>query len=100
MVVLTGVRNVSKFTCYKEGRRTVGKSVVDHICVDEGILDTVKDYQVREDIMEAIDTDHAMVAVNVRIRMVSDSESPKVTEKNGGGQKKQLQLNKIKNKEV
>ncbi|NRA93849.1 MAG: hypothetical protein HRU26_14440 [Psychroserpens sp.] len=100
MVVLTGVRKVSKFTCYKEGKRTVGKSVVDHICVDEGILDVVKDDQVREDVMEAIDTDHAMVVVRIKVRILTASESPEVKTKKGGGQDKQIKLNKIRSKEV
>ena len=99
MVVLTGIRNRSEFTCYKDGAKKRGRSVVDHICVDGGIMNMVVAEEVREDIMRVIKTDHLMVSASLKVMRINKNKCK------GGKVKKKivkngLQLSRLPNREV
>ena len=100
MIILSGIRSQSKFTCVKVMKNKMRKSVVDHICIQEGMMESIVDEETREDIMELIKTDHAMVAMTLKIRILKMEEEkkkqPHRTKKNNNPKP----LHKITNREV
>ena len=82
MVILSCIIQPTKYTCYKEGRWKRGKSVVDHVCIDEGFLYMLKEEITREDVMKTIKTDHAMVIITCEIKSTAKNKEVKNKQKN------------------
>ena len=72
MVILSGIGQTTKFTCYKEGKWKRGKSVVDHICIDEGALHMVQKTSTKEDVMNTMKTDHAMITMELTMKKIEN----------------------------
>ena len=100
MVIMSGIRRTSKYTCIKEGKYGLGKSVVDHVCMDEGIIDIVKKEKVNEDVMELLTTDHAMVLIDIEIRVIPEQVGDKKERGRRKGTIAEIPLNRMPNKEV
>ena len=101
MVILSGIRKKTKFTCIKEMKNKMRKSVVDHICIDEGVMNIIVEEETKEDIMEVIKTDHAMVAISIKIRIIEmKEEKTKLIKINDKREEKPKPLSKITNKKV
>ena len=103
MIILSGIRKQTKYTCCKQWKDKMRKSVVDHFCIQEGVIESIIDEETRDDIMEIISTDHAMVSITLRLKIiVTEIENKKTqnTNKNKKKEKKLKSLNKISNRNV
>ena len=103
MIILSGIRKQTKYTCCKQWKDKMRKSVVDHFCIQEGVIESIIEEETRDDIMEIISTDHAMVSITLRLKIiVTEIENKKTqnTNKNKKKEKKLKSLNKISNRNV
>ena len=101
MIILSGIRKKSKYTCFKEMKGKVRKSVVDHFCIQEGVIDSIIDEDTKDDIMESINTDHAMVSITFKLKIITKEEKQKeISNTNKKTGKHIKQINKITNKKV
>ena len=79
----------------------MGKSVVDHICIQEGMMESIVEEETRDDIMEVIKTDHAMVSMSLKIRIFNtETEKKKSHHTTNKKNNKPKPLHKITNREV
>ena len=74
MIIISGIRQKTKFTCIKEMKGKMRRSGVDHFCIQEGLMDTIVEEETKEDIIAVIKTDHAMVVITIKIRVLTKEE--------------------------
>ena len=74
MIIISGIRQKTKFTCIKEMKGKMRRSVVDHFCIQEGLMDTIVEEETKEYIMEVTKTDHAIVTITIKIRIFTKEE--------------------------
>ena len=101
MIILSGIRIKTKFTCFKESKGKMRKSVVDHICIQEGVMESIVEEETRQDVMECISTDHAMVSMTIRLKVIKNKEAKEDSvHRNNKSNRKPKPLNRITNEKV